>query len=130
MTIKVRPKNTTNNYVLKQQEFTDWAREMGYADGDTVTGGQNDELFWTDRVVHHRPLRKKKKKNAIIVVDEESGQPIQVLKWGSVRTYVTAITDLYNTQVSQSMNSNPSPRAAAIRDYIKNLQRRDTALDR
>jgi len=129
MTLKVRPKNTTNNYVPKQQEFIDWTREMGYADGDTVTEAKMMS-FLTDRVVN-RPLRKKKKKQEnAITVDDESGQPIQVLKWGSVRTYVTAITDLYNTQYLRKMNSNPSPRDAGIRDYIKSLQRRDTALDK
>jgi hypothetical protein len=128
MTTHVRAKNTTNNYVPKQQEFINWTREMGYADGDTVTEAKMMS-FLTDEVVH-RPLRKKKKKNVVTVVDEESGQSIQVLQWGSVRTYVTAITDLYNSQVSRNMNSNPSPRAAAIRDYIKSLQRRDTALEK
>ena len=128
-TIKVRPKNTTLNYVPKQQEFINWTREMGYTDGDTVTEAKMMS-FLTDKVVHRPLRRKKKKKNAVTVVDKESGQPTQVLKWGSVRTYVTAITDLYNTQYLRKMNSNPSPRAAGIRDYIKSLQRRDTALDK
>ena len=87
-------------------------------------------MLFRSRVVN-RPLRKKKKKQEnAITVDDESGQLIQVLKWGSVRTYVTAITDLYNTQYLRKMNSNPSPRDAGIRDYIKSLQRRDTALDK
>jgi hypothetical protein len=127
MTIKSRAKNTSNNYNPKQQEFSNWAHEMGYRDGDTVTEAKLMS-FLVDRVVH-RPLRKKKK-HAVTVLDEHSGQPIQVLKWGSVRTYVTAITDLYNTQYLRKMNSNPSPRQAGIRDYIKSLQRRDTALDK
>src|SRR5436190_19376527 len=85
MTIKARPRNTTNNYSPKQQEFINWTREMGYADGETVTEAKMMS-FLTDRVVH-RPLRKaRKRKNAVTVVDEGSGQPIQVLKWGSVRT--------------------------------------------
>jgi hypothetical protein len=128
MTIKSRAKNTSNNYNPKQQEFSNWAYEMGYRDGDTVTEAKLMS-FLIDRVVH-RPLRKKKKQNAVTVLDEQSGQPIQVLKWGSVRTYVTAITDLYNTQYLRKMNSNSPPRQAGIRDYIKSLQRRDTALDK
>jgi hypothetical protein len=32
-----RPKNTTKNYVPKQQEFIDWALRSDYNDRDTVT---------------------------------------------------------------------------------------------
>jgi hypothetical protein len=45
-----------------------------------------------------------------------------------VRGYVKAIIDLYDIQKARNMNSNPSPRAAQTRDFIKALQRRDTAL--
>ena len=41
---------------------------------------------------------------------------------------VGTIVDLYNIQEARNMNSNPSPRAAQTRDFIKALQRRDTAL--
>jgi hypothetical protein len=116
--MQARPKNTINNYVPKQQEFINWTREMGYDDGETVMEAKMMS-FLTDKVVH-RPLRKKKK-HAVTVLDEQSGQPIQVLKWSSVRTYITAITDLYNTQYLRKMNSHPSPRAAGIKDFIKHL---------
>jgi hypothetical protein len=75
--------------------------------------------------VIHRPLRKKGKK-ALAADDMDLDE--QVLKWGSVRAYVTAITDLYNAQKPRNMNSNPSPRATGIRDLIKAMQHRDTTL--
>ncbi|KAM4067951.1 centromere DNA-binding protein complex CBF3 subunit [Hirsutella rhossiliensis] len=52
------------------------------------------------------------------------------LAWRSVRTYVTAITDLYRTQKALGMNTHPSPREDNVREYLKSLQRRDAQRDR
>ena len=52
------------------------------------------------------------------------------LSWRSVRTYITAITDLYREQKALGMNSHPSPREDNVREYLKSLQRRDTQRDR
>ena len=48
------------------------------------------------------------------------------LAWRSVRTYVTAITDLYRAQKALSINTYPSPRKDNTREYIKSLQYRNT----
>jgi hypothetical protein len=48
------------------------------------------------------------------------------LAWRSVRSYVTALTDLYRTQKAMGMNSHQSPRVDNVREYLKALQRRDT----
>jgi Centromere DNA-binding protein complex CBF3 subunit, domain 2/Transcriptional activator of glycolytic enzymes len=123
MTLKARAKNTAKNYDPKQREFSDWALSRGYSDRDTVTEAKLLS-FLQDEVVN-RPLRKRGKKSlAAADVDLED----QILSWQSVRSYVTAINDLYNAQKARNMNSNPSPRATATRDFIKTLQRRDTAL--
>jgi hypothetical protein len=125
MTLKARAKNTDKNYIPKQQEFINWALRSNYNDHDTVTEAKL--LSFLEEEVIHRSLRKKGKK---ALAADEVDLDEQVLKWGSVRAYVTAITDLYNNQKARNMNSNPSPRAAGIRDFIKALQRRDTALAR
>ena len=52
------------------------------------------------------------------------------LSWRSVRTYITAITDLYREQKALGMNSHPSPREDNVREYLKSLQRRDAQRDR
>jgi len=123
MTLKARAKNTAKNYEPKQNEFSDWALNCGYSDRDTVTEAKLLS-FLQDEVVN-RPLRKKSK-TALAAADVDLED--QILSWQSVRSYVTAIHDLYNAQKARNMNSNPSPRAAATRDFIKSLQRRDTAL--
>ncbi|KAM4064030.1 centromere DNA-binding protein complex CBF3 subunit [Hirsutella rhossiliensis] len=61
----------------------------------------------------------------LLLVEEVAGRPLKVrsrkaatdtpqdetrLAWRSVRTYVTAITDLYRTQKALGMNTHPSPR--------------------
>jgi Centromere DNA-binding protein complex CBF3 subunit, domain 2/Transcriptional activator of glycolytic enzymes len=123
MTLKARAKNTDKNYIPKQQEFIDWTIKSNYHDRDTVTEAKL--LSFLNEEVVHRSLRKKGKK---ALAADEVELDDQVLKWGSVRAYVTAITDLYNSQKARNMNSNPSPRAPGMRDFIKALQRRDTEL--
>jgi hypothetical protein len=123
MTLQARAKNTDKNYIPKQQEFIDWTIKSNYHDRDTVTEAKL--LSFLNEEVVHRSLRKKGKK--ALAADEVELND-QVLKWGSVRAYVTAITDLYNSQKARNMNSNPLPRALGMRDFIKALQRRDTEL--
>jgi hypothetical protein len=123
MTLEARARNTDKNYVPKQEEFIAWALRSNYHDRETVTEAKL--LSFLEEEVIHRPLRRRGRK---ALAAEEIELDEQVLKWGSVRGYVTAITDLYNIQKARNMNSNPSPRAAQMRDFIKALQRRDTAL--
>lgn len=82
--------------------------------------------FLEDEVVH-RGLRRRGKSS---LADDDIELDVQVLKWTTVRTYISAITDLYHSQKAMNTNSNPSPRTDQMREYIKNLQRRDTALSK
>jgi hypothetical protein len=52
------------------------------------------------------------------------------LSWRSVRTYVTAITDLWFEQKALGMNSHPSPRGTGTQGFVNSLQRRDARRDR
>jgi hypothetical protein len=99
--IQAKAPSTSKNYAPKQEEFKAWTRKMNYTNGELVT---HDKLmaFLKTEVVNRR-LRNNNK-NAVTVIDEETGQEIQVLKWGSVRGYATAINDLYNTQKLRGMS--------------------------
>jgi hypothetical protein len=70
--------------------------------------------------VASRPLRRRSRK-------ADSSVPLQdtQLAWRSVRSYVTAATDLYRAQKARGMNSYPTPREDNVREYVKSLQRRD-----
>ena len=60
ITLNIRAKNTAKNYKSKQKEFSDWALNCGYADGDTVTEAKL--LSFLQENVVNRPLRKKGRK--------------------------------------------------------------------
>ena len=82
-----RPKNTVSAYEPKQEEFQQFCKRKGYLDADTVT---EDKLllFLVEEVVN-RPLRSRSRKaNGDVPFSETR------LAWRSVRTYVTALTDL------------------------------------
>ncbi|KAM7214748.1 hypothetical protein V8F06_009913, partial [Rhypophila decipiens] len=118
-----RPQNTTIAYEPKKREFQDFCASKQYHDRDTVT---EDKLllFPVERVVQ-RPLRGKSQKTA-----PETPRAATRLVWRSIRSYVTAITDLYCTQKALGMNSHPSPREHSVRDYINSLQRLDAERDK
>ena len=113
-----RPKNTASAYEPKQEEFRQFCRRKQYQDGETVT---EDKLllFLVDEVVH-RPLRSRSQNAA-----QDTPLSETRLAWRSVRSYITAITDLYRSQKALGMNAHPSPREDNAREYIKSLQRRD-----
>ncbi|KAL2137536.1 hypothetical protein VTI28DRAFT_9169 [Corynascus sepedonium] len=113
-----RPKNTSMAYEPKQREFQDFCRRKQYEDGDTVT--EDKLLLFLVEDVANRPLKTKSPK-----VDNEVLQEKTRLAWRSVRSYITAITDLYRTQKARGMNTHPSPREDNAREYLKTLQRRD-----
>jgi Centromere DNA-binding protein complex CBF3 subunit, domain 2 len=119
-TQQARDINTKRAYEPKQVEFITWATQRGYRDHNTVT---EEKLisFLKDEVVN-RPLRRRKNK---ALVAHEVDLKGQWLSYRSIRSYVTAMTDLYNNQKTRGMNSNPSPRDSAIQNYVKSLQRRD-----
>ncbi|KAM7192130.1 hypothetical protein V8F33_008555 [Rhypophila sp. PSN 637] len=114
-----RPKNTVSAYEPKQEEFQRFCWRKQYQDADTVTE-EKLLLFLVEDVVN-RPLRSKSRK-----ADGDVPLSETRLAWRSVRTYVTAITDLYRSQRALGMNTHPSPREDNAREYIKSLQRRDT----
>jgi hypothetical protein len=113
-----RPKNTMSAYEPKQREFRRFCQRKQYQDGETVT---EDKLllFLVEEVVD-RPLRLRSRKAAGDTPLSETR-----LSWRSVRSYITAVTDLYRSQKALGMNSHPSPREDTAREYIKSLQRRD-----
>jgi hypothetical protein len=115
---QARPKNTTSAYEPKQEEFRRFCQRKQYQDGETV---REDKLllFLVEEVVH-RPLRSRSRKAA-----EDTPLSETRLSWRSVRSYITAITDLYRSQKALGMNAHPSPREDNAREYIKSLQRRD-----
>jgi len=113
-----RPKNTHLAYNPKQKEFRKWCQGKQFHDHDTVTE-QKLLLFITNEVAN-RPLRTKSRK-----VDKSVPQEQTRLNWCSVRTYVTAITDLYREQKAMGVNCHPTPREDTVRQYLKTLQKRD-----
>src|SRR5438876_5254417 len=92
-----RPQNTTSSYSPKQEEFKDFCRRKLYQDNDTVT--EDKLLLFLVEEVADRPLRTKSRKAAA-----ETPQTKTRLTWRSVRSYITAITDLYRTQKARGMN--------------------------
>ncbi|XP_044721247.1 centromere DNA-binding protein complex CBF3 subunit [Hirsutella rhossiliensis] len=98
-----RPRNTTSAYAPKQEEFEQFCRHKQYCDGATVT--EEKLLLFLVEEVAGRPLKVRSRKAATDTPQDETR-----LAWRSVRTYVTAITDLYRTQKALGMNTHPSPR--------------------
>ncbi|EAQ83148.1 hypothetical protein CHGG_10966 [Chaetomium globosum CBS 148.51] len=118
-----RPKNTSLAYEPKQREFRDFCYRKQYYDGDTVT--EDKLLLFLVEDVANRPLKTKSTK-------ADSDIPLENtrLAWRSVRSYATAITDLYRTQKARGMNVHPSPREDNVREYLKTLQQRDAQQDK
>jgi hypothetical protein len=119
----IRPKNTTAAYAPKQREFAAFCAQKQYHDADTVT--EDKLLLFLVEEVADRPLRAKSRKAA-----SDTPRTATRLAWRSVRSYITAITDLYRAQKALGMNVHPSPREDNVRDYLKSLQRRDAQQDK
>ncbi|RYP04774.1 hypothetical protein DL764_004243 [Monosporascus ibericus] len=118
-----RPRNTLAAYEPKQQEFRSFCERKQYQDADTVT--EDKLLLFLVEEVADRPLRAKSRK-----AGDDIPQEATRLAWRSVRSYTTAITDLYRTQKALGMNMHPSPREDNVREYLKSLQRRDAQQDK
>ena len=95
-----------------------FCKRKQYYDSDTIT--EDKLLLFLVEEVARRPLRGRSCK-----VDDSVPQDQTQLAWRSVRSYVTAITDLYRAQRAMGMNSHQSPREDNVREYLKTLQRRD-----
>ncbi|PHH86043.1 hypothetical protein CDD83_10835 [Cordyceps sp. RAO-2017] len=111
-----RPKTTTSAYAPKQEEFEQFCWRKQYCDGATVT--EEKLLLFLVKEVAGRPLKVRSRKAASDTRQDETR-----LAWRSVRTYVTAITDLYRTQRALGMNTHPSPREDNVREYLKSSLR-------
>jgi hypothetical protein len=98
-----RPRNTLVAHKPKQKEFRDFCERKQYQDADTVT--EDKLLLFLVEEVADRPLRAKSRKAA-----ENTPQEATRLAWISVRSYTTAITDLYHAQKALGINTHPSPR--------------------
>lgn len=122
MTQESRPKNTLAAYEPKQKEFKDFCLRKQYDDVDTVT--EDKLLLFLVEEVADRPLRAKSRNAA-----KDGPQVTTRLAWRSVRSYITAITDLYHTQKALGMKNHPSPYTDNVRGYLRSLQRRDTHQD-
>ena len=85
-----RARNTSKNYDPKQLEFIEWCKRREFEDGSTV---HQDKLgLFLEEEVAKRALRRRgKKSDAAEEIDLEQ----QTLSHASVRTYVSAITDLW-----------------------------------
>ncbi|KAM3503855.1 hypothetical protein MY10362_003934 [Beauveria mimosiformis] len=118
----MRPENTRASYLPKQAAFQAFCQAKQYHDYDTVT--EDKLLLFLVEEVANRLLRGRSPR--VSPGSEETSR----LSWRSVRTYVTAVTDLYRTQKARGMNTHPSPREDNIRDYLKTLQRRDAERDK
>ena len=82
--------------------------------------------FLKEEVVNQALKRRGRK----VLANDDVPLEQQILKWSSVRSYVSAIQDLYQLQKARNINSNPPPRDTGTKAFIKALQRRDTALER
>jgi hypothetical protein len=118
-----RPKGTHLAYSPKQLEFQAHCQARGYADKDTVT--EQKLLFFLSNEVVNRPLRRRSRKAGPDVPLEDTQ-----LSWRSVRSYLTAITDLWQQQRALGMNNHPSPRESLARSYIRSLQRTEAERNR
>ena len=95
-----------------------FCEQKQYCDSDTVT--EDKLLLFLVEEVTARPLRAKSYKVSDDVLQDQTR-----LSWRSVRSYITAVTDLYREQKAMGMNSHPTPREDNVREYLKSLQRRD-----
>jgi hypothetical protein len=82
-------------------------------------------LLFLVQDVTSRPLRRRSRR-----ADSSVSLQDTQLAWRSVRSYVTAATDLYRAQKARGMNSHPTPREDNVREYVRSLQRRDAQKNR
>ena len=102
-------------YDPKQEEFQEFCHRKQYQDGETVT--EEKLLLFLVEEVTDRLLRKRSRKAATGVAHEKMR-----LSWRSVRSYVSAVTDLYRTQKLMGMNCYSSLQVENVWAYFKSLQ--------
>jgi hypothetical protein len=127
-----RPENTSKSYDPKQKEWMDWAKQVGFPDGELVT--EHKLVWFLKEEVLSREVRSGRYKKPRTT---EEGEPIiRTLGKSSVQSYVSAIIDLWSHQKSRGINPNPSPRGEAVtailNDHARHeyLRKRDQYLDR
>ena len=113
--VQSRPKNTQLVYLPKQKEFGDFCREQQFRDGETVT--EKKLLLFLNKKVIGRPLKRRSQK-AAPGVDLANTH----INSRTVKTYVTAITDLWQQQHNQGENDHPSPREHLVANLVSTVQ--------
>lgn len=121
-----RPKNTITAYARRQDEFKEWCKRRGFAEASqfTVTG-EKLHLFLVEEVIG-RARRATSERDAA----EDDADAADEVGWSTAAIYTAAITDLYQQQKSQNVNSNDHPRNAAVKTLLKTLERNNAARDR
>ncbi len=120
-----RPKNTCLTYNRRAEEFSTWCIEvMDYPDGDTVTGKKLHRFLREQVCGRNRRAKKRKHNSNPDAIDE----PQEVVGFFTLRTYKSAIIDLYMQQKGMNMNNNEHPGQApevkSLMDQYKRGQNR------
>jgi hypothetical protein len=116
-----RPKNTTLTYNRRAEEFSHWCIEvMHYPDSDTVTGKKLHRFLREQVCGRKRRVKKRKRNNNQDAVEE----PQEVIGFFTLRTYKSAIIDLYMQQKGMNMNNNEHPgQAPEVKSLLDQYKR-------
>ncbi|KAI9009328.1 transcriptional activator of glycolytic enzymes-domain-containing protein [Phycomyces nitens] len=112
--IENRSVNTSRSYASKQGEFKTWCQGRFADDSSYLVSGEKLLLFLSEAVVDRQSRRGRK----AIGLDRK-------IKTSTMELYVAAITDLYQKQVRQGINSHSHPRIPAIKQLLRNMRRED-----
>ncbi|KAE8225663.1 hypothetical protein CF326_g7831 [Tilletia indica] len=129
---KARPKGTSRTYEPRQQRWKNFCAKRQFVDGVLVNEGK--VLLWLQEDIipagnTAKATRSSKKKaktasNAQADADEEEEERA-ALAAKTVDGYVTAAINLYQQQVSLSLNKAAHPRGEALGSYLDSLKRED-----
>jgi hypothetical protein len=137
--------NTRKAYKGPQKKWIAWCNEKQFSDGCIV---ENRKLLaFVQQVVMKRRVEKKKRRKATakkedieeISVEDEADAAIidslqhldlpdpefhegAPLKYHTIRSYVSAIMELYQIQVAQGLNPHLSPRNMAVKGFLRSIR--------
>ncbi|KAL0095607.1 transcriptional activator of glycolytic enzymes-domain-containing protein [Phycomyces blakesleeanus] len=109
-----RSVNTSRSYASKQGEFKTWCEGRFTDDASYLVSGEKLLMFLSEAVVDRQSRRGRK----AVGLDRK-------IKTSTMELYVAAITDLYQKQVRQGINSHSHPRIPAIKQLLRNMRRED-----
>ena len=114
-----RPVNTRKQYASKQNEFREFCRVKGYADGETVTESKAS-LFLRTQVIGREIKRCRYKKDRVVDRPDSSGpvKVTQTLGRAGVKAYVNSLVDLWTSQRNAGLNDHPSPRGNHVKALL------------